>query len=220
MSPRPLPKGTPYTIRSECDLRPELAQLVVRFLSGWASLDAARTHAVTCMMDADHVPVGAMLESLKGGRRNALIAAAQECLSGDDFRLYLKLDKAIEPIQKLRDKLVHHIWASSEHLPGEILLIAPKHVTQRVARNRAMKTAGLSVLLRELRTRRAGQYAQEARVYVYSSAEIEQQVRRLEPAQVCYFLLQTVATKADADQERDLLERLLKGPRSLQLPWA
>jgi hypothetical protein len=95
------------------------------------------------MLKSTDLAVGmAMYQALtgSGSRQTALQAAAEEALSREDFWLLQGVMKAITPSRTQRNKFAHHLWGTSEDLPGKLLLADPtvfvKHLTNRTLYSR------------------------------------------------------------------------------------
>ena len=133
MPPQPLamvrPNGQIILGQGELSQHPKYAALVMAVIEQWANAENIISQMVARFLSADFNVVMAMLQALTStGRRAALIGAAQEALSTDDFNLFRAVMKATKPSRDRRNDFAHHIWGVCPQIPDAMLLADPKVV--------------------------------------------------------------------------------------------
>ncbi len=146
MPPQPLSKVNPsasVNFLSDTLLQhPHHASLIMRVVTIWSNADALLSQTAARFLDADYAVVMAMFQALASAeaRRDALLAAANERLSKDDYNLFRAVLRVVRPSRQRRNDFVHHLWGTSAELPDAMLLAEPKVVIQQPLTRLAIDT--------------------------------------------------------------------------------
>ncbi|WP_439544834.1 hypothetical protein [Sandarakinorhabdus sp.] len=136
MPPQPL-----SSVRKNADIltgpsvfveRPQLAILVMRVISLWSSIDSNLAQMLSSFLKADFAVGAAMYASLSSGesKRAALLGAARQALSPNDFDLLNAVLKVSKASRLRRNEFAHHVWGISPQLVDALLLIHPINLMQ------------------------------------------------------------------------------------------
>lgn len=226
MSPNKLPTGTEFWVSDwGPSVSPELTQLALRLIAEWSRIDVERTHAVTRLMRADHVPIAAMLEVLHGPKDRALEAAAESILAPEDFDVFKRIELFLKPFRELRNKLAHWIWASSPSVQDSILLIDPadlvRHLASRVLFEKdPAKRVAEEVAAGETEEAVLARYRADLDpniVQVYPREDIERELEKVPAAHSFLTVLEHLADGGKAaENARRMFANSLPDPRN---PW-
>lgn len=109
-------------------------------ISRWARTDAMLAELLSAMLKSEDLAVGmAIYQSLAAGgsrqRQTALLAAAEEALSAEDYWLVQAVIEVSTTSRNQRNDFAHHLWGVSDDVPNALLLVDPKvfvrHLTMR-----------------------------------------------------------------------------------------
>jgi len=112
---------------------PELAALVMHVISIWSHIEGDLAGVLSVMLKTDIRTGTGMYVALDGRRQRAttLEAAAKAALNDDEYNLVKRVMKAISSSVRQRDQFAHQVWAFSEDLKEDaLLLLQPKLITE------------------------------------------------------------------------------------------
>jgi hypothetical protein len=103
--------------------------MVMQVIERWSINDARINEMTAHFLDSDVRKIVAMLQSLEAtaAKRAAIRAAAKTSLSESDYLLFEATLKTTKASEERRHHFAHHIWAISDQLPNDALLIDPKY---------------------------------------------------------------------------------------------
>lgn len=120
----PVYKGSPLQIgASLIEQSPKLAELVGRITINWSGVEVQLALTLGSMLGVDNAAAVAVFLSLRNHRaqRDALRAAADKSLVGDDLEIYDAILARHDELDGQRNSVVHGIWGISEATPDGII---------------------------------------------------------------------------------------------------
>lgn len=187
--------------------RPLLATQVAIVISTWAETELRLANLLSAMLRSEK-PIGmSMYLNLTGAdaRRALLDGAARKALSEDDYKLFLKMMKAIRPVRERRNEFAHGVWGFTFDMPNALLWVRPDH---HIARDIAMHEAresGDYETLKRLAT------SLNPEIMVYRQADLVADVDRGRFANNCVWQFSDAVTKPQPESD-EMRKKLLSSP--------
>jgi hypothetical protein len=165
--------------------KPEFATLVVKIFAVWAVIERRLSVLLVHLLGADEIHAHAIFSILQTQQlqTKALEAAAKSCLSTDDLDIFDAALTVISSAQKIRNRLAHWSWGKCLQRPDLLLLADPDGLKERDIRSAAhfqslkpgapILGADPNIHLFDL-----------SKIYGYSKADLEREVRDLLEADV------------------------------------
>lgn len=151
---------------------PDLAALLASIVEQSAHIDSWHGAILSEMLGASAEIGIAMYGSLSGAQaqRDVLAAVAQEKLSGDTLDLFAVVMKIAGSARKMRNAVVHGVWATSPDIPDGLVMIPGADYTAAQAKMSAAKAQNKEPI----------KALDDDRIYVYKLSDfrhVEQRVR-------------------------------------------
>ncbi len=108
--------------------RPEIAVAVAQCLDkwSWVEVQTAQLYVALCRTNHENAATYfCALESSKA-KTDAIRVLAMNAMGYDDYRLIVAILKLIKSLQRVRDRLAHWLWTTSDDLPEAIIIYDPK----------------------------------------------------------------------------------------------
>lgn len=136
MAPQPL-----YKFRKSANVdfeswlfeqRPKHAALIVQTIAHTSKADAHWAHIMADLFRSQGASALAAYHALTGGeaRRAALLGAAEQTCSAQDYKLVAAVYQATKTARKIRNDFAHHMWGQIEGENDALLLMDPKDLAQ------------------------------------------------------------------------------------------
>jgi len=122
--PQPFKGEWASTIESVSQ-RPALAVHIAMIANMWATIEYSLGVLIAQILDAEAVVGTAMYLSLisENSRDAVLMTAAREKLSEDKFKEFEELIRALKGPRKMRNVVVHGLWATAKDRPDSLILV-------------------------------------------------------------------------------------------------
>lgn len=180
--------------------KPDLAILVVKIFAVWANIERRLGVLLVHLLGADQVHARAIFSILQTQalQTKALEAAAKSALSPGDLDIFDAALTVLSGVQKTRNRLAHWVWGKCPQRPDLLLLADPDGLknwdTRSAAYFQSLKP-GEPTLWGNLMETPAFDIS---KVYGYSKADLEREVRDLLDAEQIAFFLQNYLDTAFA----------------------
>ena len=141
----PTYKGAPLQIGASVIERiPNLAELVGRIAINWSGVEVQLSLALGSMLGVENAAAVAVFLSLRNHRaqRDALRAAADKTLVGDDREIFDAILARHEELDGQRNSVVHGIWGVSEATPDGIIWSSQQSHANMLITDYHMSTTG------------------------------------------------------------------------------
>jgi hypothetical protein len=196
---------------------PELGALVADAIARWSLIESGLNRILVTLLGAQAAPSFAMFSALVStrARLEALNAAANTVLSGEDLEMFTAAYEISRTQEKDRIKLAHWNWGHSPQVPNALLLAKPDVLSEhyiRVAKQRAnFKAIGtFDIPADELDSYFMFDLDQ---VYVYRKPDLERIVRDFKETQEILNLVDFTLNPPEFGMTRDEIYHQLSNLR-------
>lgn len=112
----------------------DIAIAVSDILGTWSYIEHDLRSLASAAMGANANAVSEILTAFRNdrARHDAIIAAMERALKPEHLDWFLEVMKVVSPVQNLRHRLAHDVWATVAGQPDWLVLVEPRHL-DRVA---------------------------------------------------------------------------------------
>jgi hypothetical protein len=170
--------------------KPELAILVVKIFAVWANIERRLSVLLVHLLGADQVHAHAIFSILQTQalQTKAMEAAAKSALSSDDLDIFDAVLTVVNGVQKTRNRLAHWAWGKCPQRPDLLVLADPDGLKEWDTRQ-ATYFQSLEPGANPFESPARFQF-DLSKIYGYSKADLEREVRDFLEAETIAFFLQ------------------------------